>query len=86
MLNDRLIAIKVDREERPDVDQIYMSAVLAMTGGGGWGRLPTSAGPIQRPSTSWHVRQGGRREVKKSSPAGQKRAKASFRAPGRRWC
>jgi hypothetical protein len=35
-LNARFIAIKVDREERPDLDQIYMSAVQALTGGGGW--------------------------------------------------
>ena len=35
-LNANFIAIKVDREERPDLDQIYMSAVQALTGGGGW--------------------------------------------------
>jgi uncharacterized protein YyaL (SSP411 family) len=35
-LNARFVAIKVDREERPDLDQIYMGAVQAMTGGGGW--------------------------------------------------
>jgi uncharacterized protein YyaL (SSP411 family) len=35
-LNDRFVSIKVDREERPDLDQVYMSAVQAMTGGGGW--------------------------------------------------
>lgn len=35
-LNENYIAIKVDREERPDIDAIYMSAVQAMTGGGGW--------------------------------------------------
>ena len=35
-LNENYIAIKVDREERPDVDGIYMAAVQAMTGGGGW--------------------------------------------------
>src|SRR5687767_684092 len=35
-LNARFIPIKVDREERPDLDQIYMGAVQAMTGGGGW--------------------------------------------------
>jgi uncharacterized protein YyaL (SSP411 family) len=35
-LNSRFIAIKVDREERPDLDQVYMGAVQAMTGGGGW--------------------------------------------------
>ena len=36
ILNDHFVAIKVDREERPDLDSIYMSAVQAMTGGGGW--------------------------------------------------
>jgi len=36
VINDHFIAIKVDREERPDVDHIYMSAVTAMTGQGGW--------------------------------------------------
>jgi uncharacterized protein YyaL (SSP411 family) len=35
-LNGRFVAIKVDREERPDLDQVYMAAVQAMTGGGGW--------------------------------------------------
>jgi uncharacterized protein YyaL (SSP411 family) len=36
ILNDHFVSIKVDREERPDLDQIYMSAVQAMTGQGGW--------------------------------------------------
>ncbi len=35
-INDNYIAVKVDREERPDVDAIYMSAVQAITGRGGW--------------------------------------------------
>ena len=35
-LNDGYISIKVDREERPDVDAIYMSATQAVTGHGGW--------------------------------------------------
>ncbi len=35
-LNDRFVGIKVDREERPDVDRIYMDAVTATTGHGGW--------------------------------------------------
>jgi len=35
-MNENYIAIKVDREERPDVDAIYMSAVQAITGRGGW--------------------------------------------------
>lgn len=36
LMNERFINIKVDREERPDIDQIYMNAVQAMTGRGGW--------------------------------------------------
>jgi len=36
IMNDHFINVKVDREERPDVDQIYMSAVQAMTDHGGW--------------------------------------------------
>ncbi|MFC1567242.1 thioredoxin domain-containing protein [Thermodesulfobacteriota bacterium] len=35
-LNQNYIAVKIDREERPDIDAIYMSAVQAITGGGGW--------------------------------------------------
>jgi uncharacterized protein YyaL (SSP411 family) len=36
LLNDNVVAIKVDREERPDVDAVYMAATQAMTGQGGW--------------------------------------------------
>jgi uncharacterized protein len=36
MMNRHFVSIKVDREERPDLDAIYMDAVQAMTGGGGW--------------------------------------------------
>ena len=36
IMNDNFICIKVDREERPDIDQIYMKAVQIMTGSGGW--------------------------------------------------
>jgi uncharacterized protein YyaL (SSP411 family) len=36
LLNDTVVAIKVDREERPDIDAIYMQAVMTMTGSGGW--------------------------------------------------
>jgi uncharacterized protein YyaL (SSP411 family) len=35
-LNDGFVSIKVDREERPDVDAVYMTATQAMTGQGGW--------------------------------------------------
>ena len=36
VLNERFVNIKVDREERPDVDSVYMDALQAMTGHGGW--------------------------------------------------
>ena len=36
IMNENFINIKVDREERPDVDKVYMNAVQLMTGGGGW--------------------------------------------------
>jgi hypothetical protein len=36
VVNDNVLAIKVDREERPDVDAVYMAATQAMTGQGGW--------------------------------------------------
>ncbi len=36
LMNERFVNIKVDREERPDIDAIYMNAVQAMTGHGGW--------------------------------------------------
>src|SRR5260370_4146990 len=35
-LNENFVSIKVDREERPDIDSIYMQAVQVMTGHGGW--------------------------------------------------
>ena len=36
LLNEHFVSIKVDREERPDLDRIYMEAVQLMTGQGGW--------------------------------------------------
>src|SRR5205085_12352982 len=49
ILNDNFVAIKVDREERPDIDSIYMQAVQMMTGHGGWPMsvfLTPSGGPF----------------------------------------
>ena len=48
LLNQYFVSIKVDREERPDVDSIYMAACQAFTGSGGW---PTSIfmTPDQKP-------------------------------------
>ncbi|TMK68610.1 MAG: thioredoxin domain-containing protein [Actinobacteria bacterium] len=36
LMNEHFVAIKVDREERPDVDAVYMDAVVGLTGSGGW--------------------------------------------------
>jgi uncharacterized protein len=36
VMNERFVSIKVDREERPDLDSVYMDAVVALTGQGGW--------------------------------------------------
>ena len=48
VMNEYFVCIKVDREERPDVDQVYMSAVQLMTGRGGW-PLNCICLPDQRP-------------------------------------
>jgi len=48
VMNEYFICIKVDREERPDVDQVYMSAVQLMNGRGGW-PLNCICLPDQRP-------------------------------------
>ena len=47
-MNDRFVSVKVDREERPDIDQVYMAAAYATTGRGGW-PLNVIALPDQRP-------------------------------------
>jgi len=36
LMNEHFVCVKVDREERPDLDAVYMDAVVALTGGGGW--------------------------------------------------
>ncbi len=48
ILNASFVAIKVDREERPDVDALYMEAVQALTGAGGW-PMSVFLTPDQRP-------------------------------------
>ena len=48
IMNEHFVCIKVDREERPDIDQIYMMAVQLMTGRGGW-PLNCVCLPDQRP-------------------------------------
>jgi len=48
VMNDNFVSIKVDREERPDIDHVYMNACFVMTGRGGW-PLNVIALPDQRP-------------------------------------
>ncbi|MXV15566.1 thioredoxin domain-containing protein [Hufsiella ginkgonis] len=48
IMNAHFVCIKIDREERPDIDQVYMYAVQLMTGGGGW-PLNCFCLPDQRP-------------------------------------
>ena len=48
LMNENFVCIKVDREERPDIDDIYMRAVQMMTGRGGW-PLTAFLAPDQRP-------------------------------------
>jgi hypothetical protein len=68
LMNERFICVKVDREERPDIDAVCMAACQAMTGQGGWplnvfltpGQQPFFAGtyfpPEQRPGMpSWRM-------------------------------
>jgi hypothetical protein len=47
-MNDSVVAVKVDREERPDIDSVYMEAVQAATGSGGW-PMSVFATPDGRP-------------------------------------
>jgi hypothetical protein len=61
VLNRDFVAIKVDREERPDVDDVYMQAVQMMTGSGGWplslfltpDRKPFYGGTYYPPRSRW---------------------------------
>ena len=39
VMNELFVCVKVDREERPDVDAVYMEAVQSMTGQGGWPKI-----------------------------------------------
>lgn len=54
ILNDKYISIKVDREERPDVDNTYMIFCQAVTGSGGW-PLTIIMTPEQKPFLQEHI-------------------------------
>jgi len=61
ILNKHFVSIKVDREERPDIDNVYMSIVMGMTGSGGWpltviitpDRKPFYGGTYFPPEEKW---------------------------------
>ena len=60
LMNENFVNIKVDREERPDLDQIYMSAVQMMTHQGGWPMtvfLTPEAVPFYAGTYGYHSRQ-----------------------------
>ena len=64
VMNDLFVNVKVDREERPDVDAVYMEAVQALTGQGGWplnvfatpDQVPFYGGTYFPPARSLNVR------------------------------
>ncbi len=60
LLNEHFVSIKVDRQQRPDLDMIYMEAVQAMTGRGGWpmSMFLTPAGEPFFGGTYWPARRG----------------------------
>jgi uncharacterized protein YyaL (SSP411 family) len=64
LLNERYISIKVDREERPDIDHLYMTAAQVMNGQGGW---PLSVFMTAEQQPTWRIRIGT--EVPVACPA-----------------
>ena len=57
-MNENFINVKVDREERPDIDAVYMKALMALTGEGGWplSLFLTPAGELFFGGTYWPLR------------------------------
>ena len=85
VLNEHFVCIKVDREERPDLDQIYMQAVQAMGGRGGWPMsvflTPDVAALLRRHLLAAHR---ARRHARfRPGPAGRGRR---LDEPPRSWC
>lgn len=54
LMNEVFVSIKVDREERPDVDHIYMTVTQAMTGSGGW-PMTVMLTPDRKPFLRAHI-------------------------------
>ena len=85
VMNENFVPVKVDREERPDVDSIYMGAVQAMTGQGGWPlnvfidpeACRSTAARTSRPSPVTGCRASGRSSegvARRGGPAGTRSA------------
>ena len=83
VLNEHFVAIKVDREERPDLDQIYMNAVQMLTGHGGW-PMSVFLTPELKPfygGTYWPPTSSARHAgVRSDSRGGDRRLEESPRA------
>ena len=96
VMNERFVNIKVDREERPDVDAVYMDAVQAMTGRGGWpmtvfltpdGR-PFYGGTYFPPEPARRhavVRRGPRRGLRRLAEPPRPAVRAGRASSPRRW-
>lgn len=88
-LNEHFVSVKVDREERPDVDAVYMEAVQAATGQGGWPMTvflnaegaPFYFGTYFPPAPGTACRPSGR-SSKASTPPGPTGVRRSARLPG----
>lgn len=90
VLNDHYVAIKVDREERPDVDHVYMTFVQATTGGGGWPMsvwltpdLKPFAGGTYYPPEDWGGRPGFRSILLRIADAWEKERDAIINSADR---
>src|SRR5436305_247262 len=87
LMNEHFVSVKVDREERPDLDSIYMDAVQALTGRGGWpltawrreaSTTRSAAGSTGTPSTS-----AGTSRISRRCSATTRSSGGSTSAPGR---
>ena len=85
LMNEHFVSIKVDREERPDVDHIYMNAVQLLTGRGGW-PMTVFLTPDGRALLRRHLLPARRppRHAGFSAPARAHRPRVSRIAPGDR--
>ena len=82
-MNEHFVNVKVDREERPDVDAIYMEAVQAMTGHGGW-PMTVFLDPDGRAVLRRHLLPARREPRDAELPHGHGSGPRRLRAPARR--